>query len=89
MPYTIVIDRAAGLLAACVPDGNGEAQTKEVEDYLDQSSEDHDPLFETIAGLMLTDDEPEDESRIVWRGHDCGWLTDTTGAAYKYAVRPA
>jgi hypothetical protein len=73
MTYTIVIDAAADLLAACVPDGDQDAISRELRDYRDQSS--------------LTDEEPEDEGRIVWRGHERGWLSDAAGTTYQYAVR--
>jgi hypothetical protein len=36
----------------------------------------------------LTDDEPEDEDRIVWRSHDLGWLIDGVGTPFKFAIRP-
>jgi hypothetical protein len=87
MTYTIVIDNAADLLAACVSDGDQDAISRELRDYRDQCSPEHAPDLEAIPGLTLTDEEPEDEDRIVWRGHDRGWLTDTAGTTYQYAVR--
>jgi cytochrome c1 len=88
MTYTIVIDMAADLLAACVPDGDRDAVSRELGEYRDQSSPGHEPDLKVINGLILTNDEPDDESRIKWRGHERGWLTDVAGATYQYAVRP-
>jgi hypothetical protein len=44
--------------------------------------------IELIPGCILTDDEPEDEDRIVWRGHETGWLIDENSNTYEYAIRP-
>lgn len=87
--YTIVIDDAADLLAACILDGDHARLSKEVLDYCDQSTPEHNPDFRVINGLILTDDKPDDESKIEWRGHERGWLTDTSGSAYRYAIRQA
>lgn len=81
--YTIVIDTAADLLAACVPDGDQDGIVRELRDYHDQSSAEYESDFRVINGLILTDDEPDDESRIKWRG-----LTDKAGTSYRYAIRP-
>jgi hypothetical protein len=43
--------------------------------------------IELIPGCTLTDDEPEDEDRIMWQGHEYGWLIDENGNPYKYAIR--
>jgi hypothetical protein len=88
MTYTIVIDTAADLLAACVPDGDQDAISRELGEYRDQSSPGHEPDFEVINGLILTDAEPDDDRRIKWRGHDRGWLTDKADTTFKFAVRP-
>src|SRR5689334_5915320 len=88
MTYTIVIDEAADLLAACVEDGDEDAISRELREYQEQSSPEHEPNFKVINGLILTDSEPEDETRIKWRGHDRGWLSDKAGTTFEYAVRP-
>jgi hypothetical protein len=85
--YTIVIDTAADLLAACVPDGDNKARHRELLEYHTQCAPEHIPALQVVEGLTLTDEEPEDEDRIVWRGHDRGWLSDTAGTTYQYAVR--
>jgi hypothetical protein len=87
MKYTIAIDTAADLLAACVPDGNKWLLVRETNEYTQQSSPDHTPTFQIIPGLVLTDEEPADETRIVWRGHERGWLTNTDGETFQYAIR--
>jgi hypothetical protein len=76
------------LLFACVPDGDADALERELREceemsILHPSRE----KLTIVSGLTLTDEEPEDESRIVWRGHDLGWLTDKHGTAYDYAIR--
>jgi hypothetical protein len=88
MTYTIVIDAGADLLAACVPDGDQDAISRELREYRAQCNPEHSPDFRVINGVILTDDEPDDESRIKWRGHERGWLTDKDGTTYRYAIRP-
>jgi hypothetical protein len=88
MTYTIVIDTAADLLVACVADGDQDGLVRELREYRDQSSAEHEANLRVINGLILTDDEPDDESRIKWRGYDRGWLTDERGISYQYAIRP-
>src|SRR4051794_37747614 len=94
--YTIAIDENAGLLVACGPDGNKTNLQHEINEYLEErrrfldcepDSSQSQPAVSTVSGLTLSDDEPEDENRIVWRGHDLGWLTDANGTPYKYAIR--
>lgn len=90
--YTIAY---RGLLYACVPDGDDAALERELRDADSERNDDSDvaPINrDTVTvetGLILTDEEPEDEGRIVWRGHDLGWLTDEDGTAYEYAIRAA
>ncbi len=40
-----------------------------------------------VSGCILTDEEPEDETRIVYAGHELGWLFDADGQTYTYAVK--
>jgi hypothetical protein len=87
MPYTIAIDTAADLLAACVPDGDTVALDRELADYHQQSTLGYEPTIEIISGLVLTDEYPEDEDSVVWQGHDRGWLSNVAGETFKYAVR--
>lgn len=81
------------LLYACVPDGDDEALERELRDAGEQRSGDDgvEPIrLDTVSietGLILTDDKPDDASRIVWRGQDLGWLTDEHGKSYDYAIR--
>lgn len=89
--YTIAY---RGLLYACVRDGDETTLDAELRDADSQRNEDVsvEPINrDTVTiktGLILTNEEPEDEARIVWRGHDIGWLTDINGTPYEYAVRP-
>lgn len=90
--YTIAMTKPASdsssLLLAIVPDGadiDGAAQKEIADNRLDANG----PVeYVTVPGLTLTDDEPEDEDRIVWKGHSCGWLIDEMGRTYEFAVRP-
>jgi hypothetical protein len=86
--YTIAY---GALLYACAPDGNETALEAEIATQREQAAAAGVTLgpitFE--RGLILTDEEPEDEDRIVWRGHDLGWLTDEHGNSYEYAIRAA
>jgi hypothetical protein len=82
MTYTIVTNE---LLYACIPDGD------DVEAALAQAEREggvtiaRDGL--TIrAGLTLTNDPAEGDT-IAWQGNALGWLTDSEGNAYNYAVR--
>ena len=57
-------------------------------DLIDESGKAPAIAWDAVSGLVLTDDEPPDESRIIWQGQDRGWLMDENGKTYQYAVRP-
>jgi hypothetical protein len=76
------------VLYACVPDGNEAALERELLEAEEQARIEIDRDGIVIdTGLILTDERPEDYRRIVWQGHDLGWLTDENGTSYEYAIR--
>lgn len=85
--YTIAYDE---VLISCVPDGDETTLEAEIAEFQRQLERADLPCgsIDIERGLILTDDEPDDTSRIVWRGHDFGWLTDENGVSYDYAIRP-
>jgi hypothetical protein len=86
--YTIAYTE---LLLACAPDGDDTAIEAAIAEHIESCEAiDEEPGDVSIeCGLILTDEEPEDEDRIVWRGHDLGSLTDENGKSYDYAIRAA
>ena len=87
--YTIAVTteyQDAMLLASCPDDSDiDEAVAKE---HAWERDEDE-PAWKAISGLIFTDDEPDDEDKIVWGpGVDRGWLIDEIGRTYRYAIRP-
>lgn len=85
--YTLAIDYAANLLAACVPDGDEAGLAKELAEYRTTSSPGHVEKIDIIHGVTLTDTLPDECDEIVWQGHSGGWLTDAAGTPYEYGVR--
>lgn len=80
--YTIAMD--GDMLIACIPDGEDLDAA-----ILMQTDAADCPLTASAVytGLTLTDDEPEDRSRIVYSGHEMGWLTEEDGTPRDYAIR--
>ena len=88
--YTIALLGEHGLLVACQPDGAREALQHEIDvarAEIRDSVERCDSGMKIIAGCTLTDDEPDDEDTIVYRGHQMGWLTDSDGTPRNFAVK--
>lgn len=72
------------LLLATVLDGTDIAAA--VKHEIETAGLNEDLIYETQSGLILTDAEPDDESRIIWRGHDCGWLMDENDVTWNFAI---
>jgi hypothetical protein len=83
--YTIAYGQ---VLYACAPDGDKEKLELELQEAEKQARIElnRDGLI-LVSGLILTNDRPDNERRIVWQGHDLGWLTDENGNSYEYAIR--
>lgn len=84
--YTIayLLGDNASVLLAIVPDGQDvEAAVAAESEKINEDLSD----YETESGLILTDDEPENASQIVWSGHSYGWISDETGRIFQYIVR--
>jgi hypothetical protein len=83
--YTIAL--AGDMLVACVPDGDtNQLLIEAAEAELAPGTE-----VSLRVGLELTNELPEDDSRVVYIGGHQGWLSDgphATGIVYKYAVLP-
>jgi len=84
---TVPASDGLSMLLATVPDSGDIATPAERLIAEQWRGEDGAIEYEITTGLTLTDEEPEDEDRIVWRGHDLGWLIDETGRTWEYAVR--
>ncbi len=72
------------MLLAVVPDCKdavGEARFYLRTAYLDPDQE-----IITESGLILTDEEPDDLSRIRWSGQGLGFITDEAGNVFQYAI---
>jgi hypothetical protein len=80
--YTIAYNE---MLLAIVPDGQDiDAAIAEEAEILGEEP----CCYRIETGLTLTDERPEDESRIAWQGNHCtGWLVDEHKRVFDYAVR--
>lgn len=91
MTYTIALTDnrdSPRLLLATVPDGGdiAAAVSAEISNAVAYPER---PGWIALDGLILTDLRPDDDTCIVWQGHELGWLIDETGRTWEYAVRPA
>jgi hypothetical protein len=87
--YTLAIttDYDLPMLLASCPDSDDIDAAVQKEHAWGHDPEDE-PAWRSIDGVTLTDDEPEDESRIVWGpSPERGWLIDENGRTWRYAVR--
>ncbi len=80
-------DDGVCLLLATVPDGDN-IDAAAADEIATGGLDEHGPCeYEITTGLVLTDDEPEDDTRVIWSGHSCGLLIDETGRTWEFALR--
>lgn len=87
VPTTYTLAIGGDMLLATVVDGG------DITDQLEEfEAPEGGPRFkagdyEVITGCILTDDKPEDADRIVWHSGNCGWICDTSGRNWRFAIR--
>jgi hypothetical protein len=81
--YTLAL--LPDLLLATCPDGDNIEHAVNIEMHKIQVPT---MVYETVSGCTLTDEEPEDQSHIVWRSGDAGYIYDETGRIWVWATKP-
>jgi hypothetical protein len=71
-------------MIACIPTGGD--MEKAVAEEGERARIDFGDDYSVVSGVHLTD-EPRDTDEIVYSGSCNGWLSDTSGRTYNYAVK--